>query len=68
MKDYFRNMKNLITIINSKELENIWSTAKKFSSTSTIQDDSNNIHHEHLGVASKSDVSPNTPLADEADL
>jgi hypothetical protein len=34
------NMKNLITIINSKELENIWSTAKKHSSTSTIRDDS----------------------------
>ena len=25
------NMKNLITVINSKELENIWSTAKKYS-------------------------------------
>ena len=55
------NMKNLITIINSNELENIWSRAKKLSSTSTIQDDSNNIHHEHIGDASKSDVSPNTP-------
>ena len=61
-------MKNLITIINSKELENIWSNAKTHSSTSTIQDDSNNIHHEDIGNASKSDVSPNTPPADEADL
>jgi nicotinamidase-related amidase len=60
------NMKNLITIINSKELQNIWFSTKKFSS-STIQDDSNSMHHEHLGVASKSDVSPNTPTADEVD-
>ena len=62
------NMKNLITIINSNELEIIWSTAKTHFSTSTIQDDSNNIHHEHIRDASKSDVSPNTPPADEADL
>ena len=55
-------MKNLITIINSKELQNIWFSTKKFSST--IQDESNSMHHEHLGVASKSDVS-NTPTADE---
>lgn len=34
----------------------------------TIQDDNNNIHHEHIGDASKSDVSPNTPPADEADI
>ena len=61
------NMKNLITIINSNEL-NIWSTPKTRSSTSTIPDDSNNIHHEHIGDASKSDVSPNTPPADETDL
>jgi isochorismate hydrolase len=60
------NMKNLIAIINSKELENIWSGTKKLSSM--IQDDSNNIHHEHIGNASKSDVSPNTPPADETDL
>ena len=68
MNRSLENMKNLITIINSNELENIWSSAKKHSSTSTIQDDSNNIHHEHIGDASKSDVSPNTPPADEADL
>jgi nicotinamidase-related amidase len=61
------NMKNLITIINSKELQNIWSRQKKFSSASTIQDDSNSIHYEHLGVANKSDVSPNTPTADVVD-
>jgi nicotinamidase-related amidase len=61
------NMKNLI-IINSKELENIWSRAKKLSSASTVRDDNNNsIHHEHIGVASKADVSPNTPTAEEAD-
>ena len=52
------NMKNLITIINSKELQNIWFSTKKFSST--IQDESNSMHHEHLGVASKSDVSRNS--------
>jgi hypothetical protein len=43
--------------------------AKKTSFVSTIQDDdNNNKHHEHIGNASKSDVSPNTPAADEADL
>jgi len=37
--------------------------------TSTIQDDSNSsVHHEHIGVANKSDVSPNTPIAEEDDL
>jgi nicotinamidase-related amidase len=62
-------MKNLITIINSKELENIWSSAKRLSFASTVREDNNNnIHHEHIGDASKSDVSPNTPSADEADL
>ena len=50
------SMKNLITIMNSKELENIWL--------------GNSMHHEHehIGTANKSDVSPNTPPADEADL
>jgi isochorismate hydrolase len=62
------NMKNLITIINSKELENIWSRAKKLSSDSTVYDDGNSMHHEHMGAANKSDVSPNTPIADEANL
>jgi hypothetical protein len=36
--------------------------------TSIILDDDNDIHHEHIGDASKSDVSPNTPPADEANL
>ena len=64
------NMKNLITIIDLKELEDIWSRANKLSSSSssTIQDDNNGMHHEHIGTANKSDVSPNTPPADEADL
>ena len=63
------NMKNLITIINSKELENIWSRAKILSSASTVRDgNNNNIHHEQIGVANKADVSPNTPTAEEADL
>ena len=35
---------------------------------STIQDDSNSIIREHIGDARKSDVSPNTPPADEVDL
>ena len=34
---------------------------------STMQDDSNIIHHEHIRAANKSDVSPNTPPADEVD-
>lgn len=65
------NMKNLITILSSKELESIWSAAKNASFVSTIQDDDNNSnYHEHIGDASKvsTDVSPNTPPADEADL
>jgi isochorismate hydrolase len=63
------NIKNLITIINSKELENIWSRAKILSSASTVRDgNNNNIHHEQIGVANKADVSPNTPTAEEADL
>ena len=37
----------------------------KVSATLTNQDNS---HHEHIRDASKSDVSPNTPPADEADL
>jgi hypothetical protein len=42
---------------------------EKLSATTTIQDDdSNNKHHEHIGDASKIDVSPNTPPADEANL
>jgi transposase-like protein len=35
---------------------------------STIQDDSNIIHHEHITSANKSDVSPNTPPADESEI
>jgi hypothetical protein len=36
--------------------------------SSTIQDESSNIiHHEHISAASKSDVSPNTPPADDSD-
>jgi hypothetical protein len=37
----------------------------KVSATLTSKDD---VHHEHIGAADKSDVSPNTPPADEADL
>lgn len=38
---------------------------KRVSATLTNRD---NPHHEHISDASKSDVSPNTPPADEADL
>lgn len=37
----------------------------KISVTLTRKDD---VHHEHIGAADKSDVSPNTPPADEANL
>jgi hypothetical protein len=40
---------------------------EKYSTPSLNHDDSNSMHHEHIGIASKSDVSPNTPKADEAD-
>jgi hypothetical protein len=36
--------------------------------TPIVQDDDDSIHHEHIGDANKSDVSPNTPPADETDL
>jgi hypothetical protein len=35
---------------------------------SIMQDDSNIIHHEHITTANKSDVSPNTPPADESEI
>ncbi len=38
------------------------------STISTIRNDINNTHHEHLGAANKTDVSPNTPPADEAEI
>jgi hypothetical protein len=41
---------------------------ENLSTISASQDDSNGKHHEGVGVANKSDVSPNTPPADEADL
>ena len=43
-------------------------TKRAGEAASTIQDDSNSKYHEHIGDASKSDVSPNTPRADEADI
>ena len=43
-------------------------TKRDDETTSIIQDNNNSIHHEHIGDASKSDVSPNTPPADEADI
>jgi nicotinamidase-related amidase len=59
------NMRNtLITVINSKEIGNIWSS----DTTSDIYDLGNGIHREQIGDASKSNVSPNTPPADEADI
>jgi nicotinamidase-related amidase len=67
-KRSIENMKNLITVINSKEIENIWSSNKKLSTVSETYEINNGIHHEHIGDASKSDVSPNTPPADEADI
>ncbi|HZD36474.1 MAG TPA: isochorismatase family cysteine hydrolase [Nitrososphaeraceae archaeon] len=67
-KRSIENMKNLITVITSKEVGNIWSRDKKLFATSEIYDINNGIHHEHIGDASKSDVSPNTPPADEVDL
>jgi hypothetical protein len=41
---------------------------EKLYTDSLNRDDRNNVHHEHIGAANKSDVSPNTPTADEADL
>ena len=38
---------------------------EKSSSNSRIRDDSNSVHHEQMRDTSKSDVSPNTPPADD---
>lgn len=44
-------------------------SGEKLSATSAIQDDVNSsVRHEHIGVANKADVSPNTPTAEEADV
>lgn len=43
-------------------------TERTDETTSTIQDESDSLRHERVGVANKSDVSPNTPAADEADI
>jgi hypothetical protein len=44
-------------------------TKRTGEATSTIKDDSNNnAQHEHIGIANKFDVSPNTPTAEEDDL
>ena len=40
---------------------------EKIFSTLTIQDGSCSVHHEHMGDAIKSDVTPNTPPVDETD-
>jgi hypothetical protein len=40
---------------------------EKLSIASVKHDDRNSMLHEHLGVANKSDVSPNIPKADETD-
>ena len=44
------------------------SSEEKHSTNSTIRNDINNMYHEHSGAASKTNVSPNTPTADEADV
>ncbi|MGA9317204.1 MAG: hypothetical protein WBV84_04025 [Nitrososphaeraceae archaeon] len=41
-------------------------TEEKLSTALLNHDDSNSVHHDHMGAANKSDVSPNTPKADEA--
>lgn len=44
-------------------------SGEKLSATSAIQDDVNSsVRHEHIEVANKADVSPNTPTAEEADV
>jgi hypothetical protein len=41
---------------------------EKLPATSLDQDEIIGVHHEHIGAANKSEVSPNTPTADEADI
>jgi Zn-finger protein len=54
--------------VNDLWLCNDCTTKRSDETTSIILDDDSGIHHEHIGDASKSDVSPNTPPADEANL
>jgi len=49
-----------------KYIDGSWTCNDCDSTASLNHDDSNSVHHEHIGVANKSDVSPNTPKADEA--
>jgi hypothetical protein len=60
-----------------KDIDGLWTCndclterdgEEKLSTDLLNRDDSNSMHHEHIGAANKSDVSPNTPTADEADL
>jgi hypothetical protein len=55
-------------ICNDCMTERIRGEDENLSTISASQDDSNGKHHEGVGVANKSDVSPNTPKADEASL
>jgi hypothetical protein len=44
-------------------------SGRDFSHTPEVQDESDNrVRHEHIGVANKADVSPNTPTGEEAVL
>ena len=54
-----------ISMQQEKSTEN---KQEAYSSSSTNQNDNNNNQCDDIGLASKSDVSPNTPRADEANL
>jgi hypothetical protein len=49
-----------------KYIDGSWACNDCDSTASLNHDDGNSVHYEHMGVANKSDVSPNTPKADEA--
>ncbi len=55
-------------ICNDCMTERIRGEDENLFTISASQVDSNGKHHEGVGVANKSDVSPNTPKADEANL
>jgi hypothetical protein len=64
---------NMLSHQSGKRIDDSWicndcATKRSDETTSIILDDDNGIHHEHIGDASKSDVSPNTLSADEANL
>jgi hypothetical protein len=57
-EDLFAQQRGTISVLQATALP---------LSTLTIQDGSSSVHHEYMGDAIKSEVTPNTPPVDETD-